>query len=63
MGTGVGKMADSDKELGALRALKEIECKHTPSLLASVVESVMNNLTCRFLPPSCRDVRIKKRGK
>jgi len=48
-------MADSDKELGAIQALRKIECKHTPysnkpeiAELAGVVESVMNNQDADF---------------
>lgn len=48
-------MADSDKELHAMQALRRIECKHTSMLkhtkdclLAGVVESVMNNRVADF---------------
>lgn len=43
-------MADSDKELGALRALRKIECKHSAcaSSRAGVVNSVMKNLDADF---------------
>lgn len=37
-------MADSDKELSAIQALRKIECKYTrEGLQAGVVRSVMNN--------------------
>lgn len=48
-------MADSDKELHAIQALRKIEYKHTSTLkhtrdcsLAGVVESVMNNRVADF---------------
>lgn len=58
-------MADSDKELRALQALRKIEYKHTACsstqrVLASRCSELCNEQPgCRFLPPSCGELKKK----